>query len=168
MGADVSDHSLQFLSGVNQVTYRGVLVIDVMKLPTLVQSSVQGYGQLERNESSYSIGLGVGHAQSPSGISYGGSSPHGAEGDDLSYVVGAILLVDISKDCVTAVVLKIKVNIRELAAFDIQESFEDKSVCQRVDIRDVQTVKGQTGGSASADTEIDALSPGKGDYIPND
>jgi hypothetical protein len=85
----------------------------------------------------------------------------------LSYVVGAILLVDIGKDFVAAVVLKIKVNIRELAAFDIQESFEDKSVCQRVDIRDVQTIKGQTGGSTSADTEIDALSSGKGDYVPD-
>ncbi len=82
-------------------------------------------------------------------------------------MVGAVFLVNVGQDFITAVVLKIKVNIRELAALDIKESFENKPICQRVDISDAQTVKSQAGSSTSPNTKIDAPFSGKGDYIPN-
>jgi predicted regulator of Ras-like GTPase activity (Roadblock/LC7/MglB family) len=44
-------------------------------------------------------------------------------------MVGAIFLVNVGQDFITAVVLKIKVNIRELAALDIKESFKNKPIC---------------------------------------
>ena len=47
----------------------------------------------------------------------------------MSYVVGAIFLINVGQDFITAVILKIKVNIRELTALDIKESFENKPVC---------------------------------------
>src|SRR5512136_264080 len=167
MGADVPDQPLQFPSRVNKVTDCGILVIDVRKLPALFECSIQGYGQLQRNESSHSVNLSIGHAQSPPRVSYRSSSSHGAKRNDLSHVVGAVFPVNISQDFIAAVVLKIQVNIGQLAALYIKKSFKNKPVCEGVDIGDAQTVESQAGSSTSPNPEVDALFSGEGDYVPN-
>ncbi len=78
-----------------------------------------------------------------------------------------VCLGNIGDDLVTAFILKVQVDIRHLLALHIEETLEDQSILNRVNLSDTETVQDNTGGSATSDTKGDILLFGKGDDIPD-
>ena len=65
---------------------------------------------------------------------------HGAEGDDLSDGIPAVLVPDVADYLSAAVVGKVDVNVGRADTFWIEESLEEQPIAQRVDVPDLQQV----------------------------
>ena len=76
---------------------------------------------------------------------------HGAVGDDVRHLVGAILVGDILQHLGAPVIIKVHIDIRQRDAVGIEETLEKEVILDGVDIGDAQAVGyGRAGRRATA------------------
>ena len=119
-------------------------------------------------EPCHPVNIREGHAESAAGVADCGLGAKRAEGDDLCHVVSAVLPSYVGDHLVPAVVLEVHVNVRHLAAFQVEEPLEDQRVLQRIDVGHAEAVEDQACGGAAPHTEQDALLAGEGRNVPHD
>ena len=95
------------------------------------------------------IRLSKGEIQHPAHVPDSAPGSHGAEGDDLSHPVGAVLSVDIVNDLSPSLLAEVRIKIGHTHPFGIQEPFEDQVILHGVHFRDVDAV-GHNGACAGA------------------
>jgi hypothetical protein len=79
------------------------------------------------------VDVGVGNVHGAADIFDRGLGRHGAEGDDLRYVLAAVFLRDVVDHFAAAVHAEIDVDIGHRNALGIEEALEEQLVLQRID-----------------------------------
>ena len=99
-------------------------------------------------------------------VLYGELGGHGAEGDDMGDVVGAVEVLHVLYHAVAALIVEVHVDIRHGDSFRIQEALEEEVVLDRVQIGDAEAVGHHTaGGAASPGAHRDAVALGPVDEV---
>ena len=80
---------------------------------------------------------------------------HGREGDDLRDAVAAVLLGDVVDDAIAARDREVDVHVGQVLAGRVEEALEEEAVAHRVDVRDLEAVRGDRPGRRAA-TRADA------------
>ena len=83
---------------------------------------------LEGDHTGDAVDIPVGHSQGTADIPQGGFGAQGAEGDDLRYLVVAVLMYDVPQHFIAAVVLEIHIDVGHFLALHIEETLEHQTV----------------------------------------
>ena len=167
VGADVVNDSLQAHRVVDQDPDLLLFLVGVTEILVGLHGGFQGAG-LERYHPGYPVHVPVAHAHASADVPEGGLGGHGAEGDDLGYVVAAVPADHVVQHLVPPVVLEVHVDVRHLLPLQVQEALEDQAVLQRIDIGDAQAVEGDAGRRAAPDAVEDPAPSGEVDDVPHD
>ena len=171
VGGGVAGNPLQGPGRVDEGVEPGVVVVKLLQglaqAQRLVQADIlsRGHGHLL----GHGVRFPITHVHGPAHVPDGVPGGHGAEGDDLGHMVGAVFLVYIINNLSPAVHAEIDVDIRHAHPLGVQEALKVKAVFHRVHVGDPQAVAHQgTRGAAPAGANGDALALGVGDEIPDD
>ena len=148
---------------------RGSLWTRALQIGILLERLVERDVQFGRNHLRDLVDFGIGHLHAAAGVADDAARRHGSERNDLRNVLAAVLLRDVVDDCAAAVHAEIDVDIGQRNAFGIQETFEQQTVLQRIDIRDPHAIRNQTsGGRTAARSDRDVVFARIADEIPDD
>ena len=94
---------------------------------------------------------------------------HGREGDDLRDAVAPVLLGDVVDDAVAAGDREVDVHVRQVLARRVQEALEEQAVAHRVDVGDLEAVRGdRAGGRPTSWPDADSVLLREVDEVPDD
>src|SRR5262249_21389409 len=85
------------------------------------------------------------------GVTDGRAGEHRPEGDDLRDPVAAVLLGDVVDDAVAPGDGEVDVHVRHRLAAGVEEALEEQVVLDRVDVGDLEAVRGQRSGGRAAE-----------------
>ncbi len=140
-----------------------------VQLRFLLERLLQGHFQIIGNQLGNPVNIAIGHVQRPPDIPHDRLGPHGAEGDDLTDAVAAVLFDHVLDHLATAVLAEVNVDIRHGDTFRIEETFEQQVVRERVEIGDLDGIRHQrTGCRAPARADRDPLVLGPADKVGDD
>ena len=86
------------------------------------------------------VHIGVGHIQYPAHVPDHAPGGHGAEGDDLSHMVIAVLAADVVHHLAPAGIAEVHIDIRHTHPLRVQEPLKVQAVLHGVDIGDAEAV----------------------------
>ena len=143
VGGGVAGHSLQGLGGVDEGVNARVPLIGVPQRLGEPQGLVQR--DVERPRAAgdllgHRVHIGIGHVHGPAHVPDGVAGGHGAEGDDLGHVVGAVLALDVLNDLLPAADAEIHIDVGHGDPLRIQEALEIQAVAYGVHLGDPQAV----------------------------
>ena len=168
MGGGVTGHTFNLQRSVDKFCDLRVAVVHPLQLRRDLQGAFQRHFQLHRHLLCHHIHALIGHPHHTAHIADGVAGGHGAKGDDLGYMVCAVLPVDVVDDLLTALVAEIDVKIGHTDALGVQESLEDEVVADGVDVGDAYTVSRDAARArATARAYRNALTLGVVDIIPD-
>jgi hypothetical protein len=87
-----------------------------------------------RNLLGNSVNLHIRVSKSPPDIADSSPGSHRSKGDDLCHVFSPILIDDIFEDFGAPIIGKINIDIRHGNPLGIEESFENETVCKRIEL----------------------------------
>ena len=160
MGAGVAGNTLEFAGGIDQ--FRDLLVrsVQLLEVRALLERLLDGHraerGRHRGHEARDSIYIRVAHSERPPDISNRSFSPEGAKRNYLGHAVLPVFLGGVADHLVPAVFGEVQVYVRHLSSFDVEESFEDQPVFQRVDVGYAKDVENDRGGSGATHSHEDA------------
>ncbi len=103
------------------------------------------------------------------GVAHRRARRHRPEGDDLRDAVSSVLLGDVVDDAVASLDSEVDVHVRHRLAAWVQEPLEEQVVADRVDVGDLEAVRGQrTRGAAATRADGDAVLVREADEVPDD
>ena len=140
----MAGEALDLFSGLDQLRHLRIVLAHGAKLPIRLQRFFDGHVQLIGNKLGNRINLRVGKPHGSADISDGAPRQHGAEGDNLCHMIGAVLAHHIVNDLRTALVAEIDIEIRHGNALRIEEALKQQVILHRVDIGDADAVGGNT------------------------
>ena len=166
VGGGVAGHALQAFGGVDDLLYGGVTLVHLPQGLGQGQGGGQGHVQGVGHLLGDGVHLGVGDVQGPAHVPDGPLGGHGAEGDDLSHVVGPVFLVDIVDDLAPAAVAEVHVDVGHGDPFRVQEPLKVQGVLHGVHVGDVQAVGHHgPGGGAPARPHGNVVGLGVADEV---
>ena len=122
-----------------------------------------------RHELRDAVDDAVRDVEDASGVADRRAGGHRRERDDLRDAVAAVLLGDVVDDAVAARDGEVDVHVRQVLARRVQEALEEKAVAHRVDVRDLEAVRGERpGGGAAARPDAHAVLLREVDEVPDD
>ena len=122
----------------------GIAQFFIVYSKNLVQAFAVGHGFGE------AVCFGKGKVQDPGGVFDGTFGRHGAVGDNLGHLAGAVLVDNVLDDLVAAAVVKIDVDIGEGNTVGIQKALEQEVVPNGVYVRDADAVGHRRTGCRAA------------------
>ena len=140
VGGGVAGHPLQRSGGVDKLFYLLVGLIEVAELLAEPQCVIQGDVQGVGHQLGDDVHIGVGHIQHPAHVPDHAPGGHGAEGDNLSHMVIAVLAADIVHHLAPAGIAEVHVDIRHTHPLRVQEPLKVQAVLHGVDIGDAEAV----------------------------
>ena len=96
-----------------------------------------------RDELRDAVDDAVRHLEHAAGVADGRAGGHRPEGDDLRHAVAPVLLGDVVDDSLAAVHGEVDVHVRQVLAGRVEEALEEQVVLDRVDLGDVEAVRGE-------------------------
>ena len=139
----------QLLAEVGHVL-EAVLEVCLVLLALLVDGHVVG------DELGQAVRLGHAEALDTGHVLDGHLGGHGAVGDDVRHLFGAVVLGDVAQHVGTSVVVEVDVDIGQRDAVGVEETLEQQVVLHRVDLRDAQAVshaRARRRATAGADAD---------------
>ena len=98
-----------------------------------------------------------------------GARGHRREGDDLRDAVAPVLLGDVVDDAVAPGDREVDVHVRHVLARRVQEALEEQAVADRVDVGDLEAVRGERARRrAAAGADADPVLLREVDEVPDD
>ena len=149
MGAGVADGAFQSAGRIDQGAIPNVGVDEANEIRSLIEGARECRPEPRGDELCDFINLAVVHAHGAADVANRGLGPHGSEGNDLGYVAFAVPFGGPLDHLAASIVLKVEVDVRHLAAFQVQEALEHEAGLNRVDVRDAQRVENQARGSTA-------------------
>ena len=140
VGGGVARHPLHLGGGVDQLFDLRVGVVHLFQLGGDFQRPLEGHLELHRHLLCHRVHALVGQPHHPPDVPDGVAGGHGAEGDDLSHMVGAVLAVDIVDDLLPALVAEVDVEVGHADPLGVQKPLEDQLVADGVDVGDADAV----------------------------
>ena len=141
-----------------------VLEVCLVLLAVLVGGHVVG------DELGQAVRLGHAEALDTGHVLDGHLGGHGAVGDDVRHLFGAVVLGDVAQHVGASVVVEVDVDIGQRDTVGIEETLEQQVVLDGVNLRDAQAVgHARAGSGAAAGADADAeLVAGDVDEILHD
>ena len=168
MGGGVAGHAFQRHGHVDQALHLGLFLIHAVQQGRELQRLLQRHAQVEGHGLGHRVGVLIAHAQHPAHVADDGLGRHGAEGDDLAHMIGAVLAGHIIDDLLTALVAEVHVDVGHGHALRVQEALEQQLILQRVQHGDAQGIRHDGACAAAAPwADHDALLLGVMDEIPH-
>ena len=122
-----------------------------------------------RDELRDAVDDAVGDVEHPPRVAYRRSGSHRREGDDLGDPVTSVLLGDVVDDLVAPGDREVDVHVGQVLARRVQEPLEKQPVAHRVDVGDLEAVRGErAGGGAAPGADADPVLLGEVDEVPDD
>ena len=147
----------------------GVGVDRLAQLGTGLERRLERLPRPFRHELRDAVDDAVRDVEDAPGVANRGARRHGREGDDLRDAVAPVLLGDVVDDAVTAGDREVDVHVRQVLARGVQEALEEQAVAHRVDIGDLEAVRGdRTGGRPAARPDADPVLLREVDEVPDD
>ena len=165
----MAGHALDLLGGVDELAHPPIPLIGLAQLPALLQGLVQGHVQGEGHHAGHLVHVLVAHVHHPAHVPHHRLGRHGAEGDDLGHVVGAVAPGHVVDHLAPALVVEVDIQVGHGHPLRVQKAFKDQVIAQGIDLGDEQAV-GHDGPRAAAPPRPhqDAVVPGVFDEIPHD
>ncbi len=111
----------------------------------------------------------VGDVEDAPGVTDRGAGGHRRKGDDLGHPVAPVLLRDVVDDAVPTGHGEVDVHVRQVLAGRVQEALEEEAVPHRVDVGDLEAVRGDRPGSGAAPrADADPVLLCEVDEVPDD
>ena len=169
VGGGVAGHPLDGPGGVDEELHVLVLAVQLLEglgdFQGVVQGDVEGGGHLLGDL----VHPVVGHVQHPAHVPDAAPGGHGAEGDDLGHVVGAVLVLDVLDDLAPAADAEVHVDVGHGDPLRVQETLEHQAVFHGVDLGDGHAVGHHgPGGGAPARPHGDVVAFGVADEVGDD
>ena len=169
VGGGVPGHALHLQRGIDEFCYLRVGIVEFFQLAGNLQRPLEGHFQLHGHKLCYNVHLLVWNTHHAAHIPDGVAGSHGTKGDDLRHMVRTVFAVDVVDDLLPTLVAEIHVEIRHTDALGVQKALEDQVIADGVDIRDANTVGGNTARTGAASrAHRDALTFCKIDIVPHD
>ena len=143
MGGGVAGHALHPAGHLHQP---GDLLAALHHLPQdgrLLHRPFQRHLEPEGHRPGHLVHRLIAHAQRPAHVPDGAPGRHGAEGDDLGHMVGAVLPHHIVDDLLPPFVAEVHVKVGHADPFGVEEPFKDQLVVNGVHAGDADTVGNQ-------------------------
>ena len=154
---------------IDQARHLRVALLDLAQPRLLFHGVVERHVQAIRYQLGDAVHLAVRHVHGAPHVAQHALGQHGAEGDDLGDVFGAVFLRDVADDLVAPIHAEVDVDVGHGDAFRIQEALEQQVVAQRVDVGDTQRVGDQAAGHRAAPRpHRDVVLARIADEIPDD
>ena len=169
MGRSVAGHSLHLHGSVEQFRHLRVRFIHPPELRRDLQRMFDGHFELRRDLLCHYIHFLIRHSHHTAHIADCIAGSHGAKGNDLGYMVSAILAVDVVDHFLAAFVAEVHVEIGHTDTFRVQKALKDQVIADGVNVSDAHAVccdTARTGATARA--HRDPLALGIVDVIPDD
>ena len=172
VGGGVAGHPLNGLGGVDEAVNPLVPLVQLPQGLGQLEGLVQGDVEVARAAGhllGHRVHLGIGDVQGPAHVPDGRPGRHGPEGDDLGYVVGAVLVLDVLHDLLPPADAEVDVNVRHGNPLRVQKPLKVEGVLHGVHVGDGQAVGHHApGGGAPAGAHRDALPLGIADEVRDD
>ena len=127
--------------------------VGVDRLPQLgagLERSLERLARAFRDELRDAVDDAVRDVEHAARVADRGARGHRREGDDLRDAVAAVLLGDVVDDAIAAGDREVDVHVRQVLARRVQEALEEEAVAHRVDVRDLEAVRGERAGGRAA------------------
>ena len=147
MGGGIPRHPFQPHGRLQKGVGLGIGLIQSCQLFGLLQCFLDGNSQLPGHHFSNAVAGLVGQAGDPAHIPDHASGGHGAEGDNLSHMVGTVAAGDVINHFLTAFLAKVNVKVWHGHPLGIQKPFKQQLIPQRVDIGNADGVGGNAPGT---------------------
>ena len=169
VGGGVPGHTLHLQCGVDEFCYLRVGIVEFFQLAGNLQCPLEGHLQFHGHKLCYHVHLLVWNTHHAAHIPDGVAGCHRTKGDDLRHMIRTVFAVHIVDDLLPALVAEVHVEIRHADALRVQKALEDQVIADGVDIRNANTVSGNTArAGASSRPHRDALTFCKIDIVPHD
>ena len=96
--------------------------------------------RLLRDQFGQFVNLFVVHIEHTANVSNHGLCAHGTECDDLAHCIHTIGTLHVLNGAITVVLTEVNVKVRHRNAFRIEETFEQQSIMQRIQVRNTQRI----------------------------
>ncbi len=140
VGGSIPGHALELLREVDDLLHAGIGVVLLAQRRRAGESLVEPDPELVRDGFRDPVDLAVGMPEHAPDVADRGPGEHRPERDDLGHMVVAVLLGDVRDDLVTAVVLKVDVDVRHRHPIGVEEPLERELVEDRIDRGDPEGV----------------------------
>src|SRR5215469_475409 len=169
MHTGIAHQAFELLRGVDQLFRLWFGLIRRRQRRRIFQRLLDGYVQRRRHHLHDALDLGVRNFHRSPRVLDRSLTGHGAEGDDLRYLLAAVLLRDVVDNLATPVHAEIDIDIGQADALWIQEALKQQLVLERIDVRDSKRVRHQRAGRRSATgPDWNVVLLGVADEIPDD
>ncbi len=164
----IADGAFHAHGQVNQFADVWGAVVELFELRHFHGVFLQGDGAPgdKRHQLSNAVYFCQGNVHHAAHVAQGGLGAHGAKGDDLGYLVVAVLACAVLQHLGAAVVLEVQVNVGHFDAAGVEEALEDEVMLQRVYQRNVQGERHDGAGCRAARVVPDAALAGMAAQIP--
>ena len=149
MNANAASLVLQEEGRVDEFTGHLFLVVGLLKLGVLLERVLQAPLHVG-DHLGQSVGVTDRQSHDATHIANNRLRAHGAEGDDLSDGIAAVLIPDVADYLRATVVGEVDVDIGRADTLRIEEALEEQPIAQRVDVRDLQQIGDHRSGGRSA------------------
>ena len=147
----------------------GIRVDGLPELRARLQRGLERLAGTFRHELRDAVDDAVRDVEDASGVADRRASGHRREGDDLRDAVASVLLGDVVDDAVAAGDGEVDVHVRQVLARRVQEALEEEPVAHRVDVGDLEAVRGERAGRGAATRpDADAVLLREVDEVPDD
>ena len=147
----------------------GIRVDGLPELRARLQRGLERLAGAFRHELRDAVDDAVRDVEDASGVTDRRASGHRREGDDLRDAVASVLLGDVVDDAVAAGDGEVDVHVGQVLAGRVQEALEEEAVAHRVDVGDLEAVRGERAGRRAATRpDADAVLLREVDEVPDD
>jgi len=168
VGGGVPGHALHLQRGVDELGHLRVGIVELFQLAGNLQCPLEGHLQFHGHKLCYHVHLLVWNTHHAAHIPDGVAGSHGTKGNDLRHMIRTVFAVHIVDDLLPALVAEVHIEIRHTDALRVQKALEDQVIADGVDIRDSNTVGGNTArAGTSSRPHRDALTFCKIDVVPH-
>ncbi len=165
----MADQAFQGFAEIDEAVDRSVMFIFLAKFLAHLQGLVEGHAQFIGDQLDDAVHFTQGDIEDAADIAQDSLCRQGPEGDDLRYVVDAILPGNVVDDAAPVFIAEIHIDIRHGDAFRIEEAFEEEVVLERVQSGNAQQIGDDGPGSrTTARADGDFMVAGIFDVIPDD
>ena len=169
MSGCMARHTFHCARHIDQTAYFIVGLVEIGELLAQPQCIVQRDMKRSRHQFGHDVHFGIGDIQNTTYVTDGAAGGHSAEGNDLRYMIFAVLAAYIVHYFAAAGITEVHIDIGHGNTLRVQKTLKIEAVLHGVDIGDMQTVRNHAAcGAATAGADRDADALGVAHKVGND
>ncbi|MPM42835.1 hypothetical protein SDC9_89507 [bioreactor metagenome] len=169
VGRAVAGKTFQLERKVNNLLCGFVALVVRLEFGRNGEGAFERHVQLGGYHFGEAVHVRIRHAEHAPNVTYDRARGHCSKRDDLADVACAVFCTDVVYNFLPALIAEVDIEVRHADALGVKEALEQEIIFERIDVRNVQTVRNKAARAAAAPgADHDAVHFGKMDEIPND